>query len=116
MPLREIYTRPWSPEFLRGPRFRAELPALGLPDDRFRAETGVIPSNGYRIPRRRGGHRPLQQGPDRPEDLARRHLVVTRSSPVRGHHLRLLDPQRDGLEELAGGAHPRQPGPARGAP
>ena len=43
----------------------------------------------------------LQQGPNRQEDVAHRHLVLTGGAAVRGHDLRLLDPQRDGLEGLA---------------
>src|SRR4029077_14576068 len=58
-------------------------------------------THGNRIPRRRAGDLPLQQGPDREEDMARRHLELPRRPPVRGHGVRLLDPQRHGLEGLA---------------
>src|SRR5437588_5626525 len=58
---------------------------------------------GNRIPRRRTCDRPLQQGPARPADVAGGDLDVPGGAPVRRDYLRLLDPQRDGLERLAGG-------------
>src|SRR6266480_1106983 len=58
------------------------------------------PPDGNRIPRRRAGHLPLQQGADGQEDLAHRHLELPRGAAVRRHRLRLLDPQRHGLEGL----------------
>src|SRR5712692_9355536 len=70
---------------------------------------------GNRIPRRRAGHRPLQQGEDREEDLADRHLDVARGAAVCGHDLRLLDPQRHGLEGLAGSPRQGDACRARGA-
>src|SRR4029077_2583142 len=76
-----------------GVKLRAVAIAMDYTQGRLRVIPIVGGQHGNRIPRRRSGHLPLQQGQDRQEDLADRHLELPRRAAVRRHGVRLLDPQ-----------------------